>query len=229
MNEKQSFVLYYDIREPLSLLNDSERGRLFSAILNYAEYGELPDFDGAAQMAFAFIRKALDRDAEKWESKREKRVEAGRLGGLKRVENLRQTETDGQANQANATFAKQTKHNQANQAVPAPVPAPVPVPVPALYEVESEAGKPPTRTRFIPPTEEEIAAYCHERQNDVDARRFFDYYTANGWTQGRGKPIRDWRAAVRTWERGDSHAGQDHSGDGRSAANYDIIEGITRL
>jgi len=225
VNEKQSFVLYYDIREPLSLLNDSERGRLFSAILNYAEYGEMPDFDGAAQMAFAFIRKALDRDAEKWESKREKRVEAGRLGGLKRVENLRQTETDGQANQANATFAKQIKQNQANQAVPAPVP----VPVPALYEVESKAGKPPTRTRFVPPSVDEVAAYCTERQNGIDARRFFDYYTANGWTQGKGKPIRDWRAAVRVWEGRDSHAGQKDSGHGADAADTDTIDGVLRL
>ena len=206
MNEKQSFVLYYDIREPLSLLNDSERGRLFSAILNYAEYGELPDFDGAAQMAFAFIRKALDRDAEKWESKREKRVEAGRLGGLKRVENLRQTETDGQANQANATFAKQTKHNQANQAVPALVPAPVPVPVPALYEVESKADKPPRAARFTPPSVEEVLEYCRERGNGVDARRFVDFYEAKGWKIGRER-MRDWKAAVRTWERRDG--GQD--------------------
>jgi hypothetical protein len=91
------------------------------------------------------------------------------------------------------------------------------------------AASPPTRTRFIPPSVEEIAAYCHERQNGIDARRFFDYYTANGWTQGRGKPIRDWRAAVRTWERGGSHAGQDHSGDGRSAANSDTIDGVLRL
>ena len=228
MGEKQSFVLYYDIREPLSLLNDSERGRLFSAILNYAEYGELPDFDGAAQMAFAFIRKALDRDAEKWESKREKRVEAGRLGGLKRVENLRQTETDGQANQANATFAKQIKQNQANQAVPAPVPAPVPVPVPALYEVEGKADKPPRAARFTPPSVEEVLEYCRERGNGVDARRFVDFYEAKGWKIGRER-MRDWKAAVRTWERGDSHAGQDHSGDGRSAANSDTIDGVLRL
>ena len=94
---------------------------------------------------------------------------------------------------------------------------------------ESKADRPPTRTRFIPPSVEEIADYCHERQNGIDARRFFDYYEANGWTQGRGKPIRDWRAAVRTWERGDSHAGQDHSGDGYSAADNDTIDGITRL
>lgn len=55
-------------------------------------------------------------------------------------------------------------------------------------------------SRFVPPTVAEVRAYCQERQNAVDAQRFVDYYTANGWTQGRGKPIKDWRAAVRTWE-----------------------------
>lgn len=52
-----------------------------------------------------------------------------------------------------------------------------------------------------PPTLEEVQEYCATRGNKVDAQRFFDFYTANGWVQGRsGKPIKDWRAAVRTWE-----------------------------
>lgn len=55
--------------------------------------------------------------------------------------------------------------------------------------------------RFTPPTLDEVQDYCQERRNAVDAQRFFDYYTANGWTQGRGKPIKDWRAAVRLWEK----------------------------
>lgn len=59
--------------------------------------------------------------------------------------------------------------------------------------------------RFVPPTVEEVQAYCRERGNNVDAQRFCDFYTANGWHQGRGKPIKDWRAAVRTWERDDNN------------------------
>lgn len=55
--------------------------------------------------------------------------------------------------------------------------------------------------RFTPPTLDEVQNYCQERGNAVDAQRFCDYYTANGWTQGRGKPIKDWRAAVRLWEK----------------------------
>ena len=51
------------------------------------------------------------------------------------------------------------------------------------------------------PTIEEIKAYCIERRNHIDPEKFFDYYEANGWMQGKGKPVRDWRACVRTWER----------------------------
>ena len=64
---------------------------------------------------------------------------------------------------------------------------------------ENKAATPP-RPRFVPPTIDEIRAYCTERKNAVDAERFFDFYSANGWKQGRGKPIVDWKAAVRTWE-----------------------------
>lgn len=64
------------------------------------------------------------------------------------------------------------------------------------------------RTRFVPPTLEEIKAYCSERKNSVDAERFFDYYSTNGWVQGKGKPIKDWKACVRTWERGNGFSTQ---------------------
>ena len=56
------------------------------------------------------------------------------------------------------------------------------------------------RKRFTPPTVDEVAAYCRERGNTVDAQRFVDFYTASGWMRGK-TPIRDWKACVRTWER----------------------------
>ena len=57
------------------------------------------------------------------------------------------------------------------------------------------------RPRFHPPSVEEVRAYCTDRRNNIDAEHFVDHYSANGWVQGKGKPIRDWKAAVRTWER----------------------------
>ena len=64
---------------------------------------------------------------------------------------------------------------------------------------KSSAGKPPAR--FIPPTVEEVAAYCKKRGSGIDPEAFVDYYQANGWIQGKGKPIKDWQACVRTWEK----------------------------
>lgn len=58
--------------------------------------------------------------------------------------------------------------------------------------------------RFTPPSREEVQAYCLERKNNVDAERFIDYYTSNGWMVGKNK-MKDWKAAVRTWEKNGSN------------------------
>lgn len=54
--------------------------------------------------------------------------------------------------------------------------------------------------RFSPPSVEQIGEYCAERRNGVDPGRFYDYYQSKGWMVGKVK-MKDWRAAVRTWER----------------------------
>lgn len=54
--------------------------------------------------------------------------------------------------------------------------------------------------RFVPPTVDEVRAYCEERGNNIDAESFVDYYTSTGWLVGK-KPMKDWKASVRTWER----------------------------
>lgn len=66
------------------------------------------------------------------------------------------------------------------------------------------ADKPPRASRFTPPTVGEVKVYCQERGSSVDPEKFVDFYSANGWKQGRNKPIVDWKAAVRTWERSDA-------------------------
>lgn len=66
-----------------------------------------------------------------------------------------------------------------------------------LGEEEVEKSK---RTRFVPPTYEEVDAYCVERNNNVDAQAFIDFYESKGWMVGKNK-MKDWKAAIRTWER----------------------------
>lgn len=69
---------------------------------------------------------------------------------------------------------------------------------------ECKKGKkdsvPPKRSRFIPPTVEEVRAYCNERGNCVDAEQFCAFYESKGWRVGN-QPMKSWQAAVLTWER----------------------------
>lgn len=59
-----------------------------------------------------------------------------------------------------------------------------------------------TQKRFRPPTVEEVAAYCKERNNGVDPQRFVDFYESKGWMVGKS-PMKSWKACVRTWEERD--------------------------
>ena len=82
------------------------------------------------------------------------------------------------------------------------------------------AGKPPRAARFTPPTVDEVKVYCLERGSSVDPEKFVDFYSANGWKQGRNKPIVDWKAAVRTWERSDAQQRALDKNRVRTSAEY---------
>ena len=56
---------------------------------------------------------------------------------------------------------------------------------------------------FIKPTIDDVKEYCKERNNNVDAERFIDFYESKGWMVGKNK-MKDWKACVRTWERTDN-------------------------
>lgn len=60
------------------------------------------------------------------------------------------------------------------------------------------------RSRFTPPTVEEVADYCRERSNHIDPQYFVDYYSARGWELKQGQKVKDWKACVRTWEQRDN-------------------------
>jgi hypothetical protein len=55
----------------------------------------------------------------------------------------------------------------------------------------------------IPPTIEEVVAYCAERKNNIKPQNFIDHYTARGWMIGKNR-MKDWKAAIRTWENRDN-------------------------
>lgn len=54
--------------------------------------------------------------------------------------------------------------------------------------------------RFVPPTLEEVANYCKERNNNIEPEAFIDFYESKGWMVGKNK-MKDWKACIRNWER----------------------------
>ncbi len=70
-------------------------------------------------------------------------------------------------------------------------------------EKEKDKKKSSAKRSFTPPTLQEVQEYCRERGNSVDPQRFLDFYEAKGWMIGKNK-MKDWKAAVRTWERQDA-------------------------
>lgn len=77
-------------------------------------------------------------------------------------------------------------------------------------EVEKETIKDKKKTakRFIKPTLQQVSSYCKERKNKVDVKRFMNHYDSNGWKVGKNS-MKDWKAAVRTWEGNDFNNGNN--------------------
>ena len=210
---KESFVLHTDQKEPIFDLTIEQRGILLTAIYCYCSECDLPPMDAATKMAFGFIKKQIDYDNARYEEKRQKKVEAGKLGAKARI-----------ANQAPPSNVKQcqampstVKHNDIGNDIDIGI------------DIENEEERERTgesgdafvstspSKKFIPPTVEQVEEYCSKKGFQIDVRLFMDYYTANGWKVGKN-PMRDWKAAVRTWENrartGGGHISRGKTGGG---------------
>ena len=88
---------------------------------------------------------------------------------------------------------------------------------------QRESKRKKTANRFTPPNLDEVILYCNERQNGVDPERFIDYYTANGWKVGKN-PMKDWKAAVRTWERSETPRQQSRVSIGQPSGIVDEMQ-----
>lgn len=68
------------------------------------------------------------------------------------------------------------------------------------------------RNSDMPPSFADVDSYCKSRNNGIDAQRFIDHYTSNGWKVGKN-PMVDWQAAVRTWEKNNNNPKKESTGD----------------
>ena len=76
-------------------------------------------------------------------------------------------------------------------------------------------------TKFVKPTVEDVAEYCRERKNNIDAEMFVAHYAANGWKLANGNKLNDWKSAVITWEKRNDSGGQQ---SGRAIAGTGRIK-----
>lgn len=106
------------------------------------------------------------------------------------------------ASSEHATSMQQAESSTAPSPTPTPEPDPSPDPVVPIT----------ASTRFKKPTVQEVKAYCHERGNNIDPIKFVNHYEAKGWMIGK-TPMKDWKAAVRTWEQRDETPKTEQAGE----------------
>lgn len=179
---KKSFVLYADLIATVGKLPDEIAGKLFKIVLEYVNDLDPTIDDLLLSVAFEPIKLQLKRDLKKYEGKREqwsdagkKSAEARRLAKIAadKLEKLKVTDLTDVENRSTVSTVNDT------------------VNVTVIKENKQK--------KFIKPTIQEVRDYCNERKNSVNPSRFVDFYEAKGWKIGK-TTMKDWRAAVRTWE-----------------------------
>ena len=184
----RSFLkIYFDFDEKTDELTDNEKGRLLLAMLRYAMTAQKPVLTGNERFLFSAFKSEIDRDIATYNAK----IANGNLGGRPAMEKPNETEnnlTKPNVTEHNLNAKNKNKNKEQEE---------------DIKENPLKGVKEKTLTRFSPPTIEEVTAYCRERGNKVDAQRFADFYASKGWRVGN-QPMKDWKAAVRTWEQRDN-------------------------
>lgn len=178
---REYFPAYHSYLEIMEELTDAEKGRLFTACLLYSKTGEAPELSGNERYLFPAFRSQIDRDNAEYAKKCAINRKNGELGGKRTGANAPHSPPERPPN------APQGKGEGKGKGK-------------GKGEGNSPSG---SITRFAPPDLAEVAAYCRERENCVDPQRFVDFYASKGWMVGKS-PMKDWRAAVRNWERGET-------------------------
>ena len=183
--------IFTDFLEVMDPLTNEEAGRLYRAMLAYAKDGSEPELSGNERFLWTVAKQHINREVAAYKTKVEADSKNGRKGAAIRWQKIAK---DGDPHFENGENSQDNdneknndnyKHNDNERVCRGFAPV-------------SAAGA-ASRPRTAPPSLEEIESYCRERGNQVNPRRFHDFYTSNGWRIGK-VPMKDWRAAVRGWE-----------------------------
>lgn len=210
--ERKGFFCYNDFLDAIGPLDDAERGRLFTICLLYCNSLDIGDPAGWGNERYVWpmLKSRIDRDFSKAQA-----ISTQRNGARQKAAG-----DPPERKPAGVPPEEERCHAMSSDVSPCQAMSHDVTPchamsrdVPLELEQELELDNPPKTTdvvlapqtggrkrRFVRPTVEQVAEYCCSRGNSVDPQRFCDYYEANGWRVGKN-PMRDWRAAVRTWER----------------------------
>lgn len=178
---KEYFCCYHSYLEAMEQLNDAERGRLFTACLIYSKTGEAQKLGGNERFVFPAFRSQIDRDNANYEE----RCRTQSANARKRWDAMASGGMPGDANDANTKTKEKEKEKTKEKGK-------------ERVKEKVASGDAPS-ARFIPPTVEDVAFYCQQRQNGIDPQSFVDFYASKGWMVGKTK-MSDWKASVRTWE-----------------------------
>ena len=93
---------------------------------------------------------------------------------------------------------------------PHPSPNPEPEPEPEPKPKESKAGAHKPRPTFVKPTALEVSEYSKAKGKPIDGEAFVAFYESKGWVIGTS-PMRNWKAAVVTWQKRGNFNGRSHA------------------
>lgn len=198
---KPGVMIYFETARALKWLDYEAKGRLFDAIVDYAENGIIPAFDGVLAAVWPFVANSIDRDTLRYEAIKEKRIEAGRKGGIANTIKSKQTK----ANEASATFDKQNKPTTTTTSTTTTTPTTT------SEGVLDEEGKPSTPSTPSKPqkhkhgeynnvllTDEELETLKKELPNWEHTLERLSSYMAS-----RGKSYKNHYAVIREWAKKD--------------------------
>ena len=213
--KKETFLFYADWLNVIRDLPSEVQLEVYQAIAEYAIYGNLIELKPLAKVAFRFVKQTIDRDTQKYISISEKRSEAGKKGGRRLKDNELEESNEKQKKQLLSEKSKKSncplndnvndndisflekKKQKSDVAVSDLENENSESPIETIQTPKEQSGG--GRKRFTIPTPEEVQAYCEDRKNGILGQQFCDFYSSKGWKIGK-EPMKDWKAAVRTWE-----------------------------
>ena len=188
----ESFVSYRSFHEALKDLSIEEYGRVMYAINEYALNDNELELEGVAKIAFTLIKPQLDAN----KNRRDNGSKGGRPQKTNGYEDKKPMVIDS-AETEKPTVIKNNAEKKPNVNVNVNENVNSNVNENVLTGQKPDAHAP--KNLFVKPSISQIKDYCKERNNGIDAERFFDYYESKGWLVGKS-PMKDWKAAVRNWE-----------------------------